>query len=47
VRHFLKTVTTLRCGDGAEYEKARRAAELIAAAEGLAAHGASAAARSR
>lgn len=47
VRHFLKTVTTLRCSDGAEYEKARRAAELIAAAEGLAAHGASAAARAR
>lgn len=47
VRHFLKTVTTLRCADGVEYERARRAAELIAAAEGLAAHGASAAARMR
>lgn len=45
VRHFLKTATTLRCGAGPEYEKARAAAERIAAAEGLAAHGASAAAR--
>ena len=45
VRHFLKTVTTLRCAAGAGYEKALLSAERIAAAEGLAGHGASAAAR--
>jgi len=45
VRHFLKVCTTLRGGDGAEYERARRAAVRIAEAEGLAGHGASAAAR--
>jgi histidinol dehydrogenase len=45
VRHFLKTATTLRCSAGEAYERAGKAAELIAAAEGLAAHGASAAAR--
>jgi histidinol dehydrogenase len=44
-RHFLKTVTTLRCEPGAGFEQARRAAETIAAAEGLAGHAASAAAR--
>jgi histidinol dehydrogenase len=42
VRHFLKTVTTLRCGRGEAFEAARRAAVLIAGAEGLAAHGESA-----
>lgn len=45
VRHFLKVSTTLRCGPGAAYDRAREAAVRIAAAEGLAAHGASAAAR--
>ncbi|MDR3193190.1 MAG: histidinol dehydrogenase, partial [Treponema sp.] len=42
VRHFLKTVTTLRCGRGEAFEAARRAAVLMAGAEGLAAHGESA-----
>jgi histidinol dehydrogenase len=42
VRHFLKTLTTLRCGPGKAFEAARRAAVLIAGAEGLAAHGESA-----
>jgi histidinol dehydrogenase len=42
VRHFLKTVTTLRCSRGEAFEAARRAAVLIAGAEGLAAHGESA-----
>jgi histidinol dehydrogenase len=42
VRHFLKTVTTLRCKPGEAFEAARRAAVLIAGAEGLAAHGESA-----
>ena len=45
VRHFLKTVTTLRCGPGEGFEKARRAAEILAKAEGLEGHAASAAAR--
>jgi histidinol dehydrogenase len=45
VRHFLKTVTTLRCERGAGFERARRAAECIAKAEGLAGHAESAAAR--
>jgi histidinol dehydrogenase len=45
VRHFLKTVTTLRCASGEGYEKARHAAEILANAEGLAGHAASAAAR--
>ncbi len=45
VRHFLKTVTSLRGGDGKEYERARSAAEAIAEAEGLAGHRASAVAR--
>jgi histidinol dehydrogenase len=45
VRHFLKTVTTLRCVPGAAYQAALEAAETIARAEGLAAHGESAAAR--
>jgi histidinol dehydrogenase len=45
VRHFLKTVTTLRCAPGQGFEAARRAAEIIARAEGLEAHAQSAAAR--
>jgi histidinol dehydrogenase len=45
VRHFLKTVTTLRCAAGASFEKARNAAEILARAEGLEAHAQSAAAR--
>jgi histidinol dehydrogenase len=45
VRHFLKTVTTLRCGPGTGYTAALKAAESIALAEGLAGHAASAAAR--
>ncbi|MDR2476761.1 MAG: histidinol dehydrogenase [Treponema sp.] len=44
-RHFLKVVTTLRCNPGPGFEKARRAAELIGRAEGLAAHAESAASR--
>jgi histidinol dehydrogenase len=52
VRHFLKTVTSLRCipdvgGYSTEnaYEKARNAAEIMARAEGLEAHAQSAASR--
>jgi histidinol dehydrogenase len=49
VRHFLKTLTTLRCvrprAESAAYEETRRAAEILGKAEGLAAHAASAAAR--
>jgi len=45
VRHFLKTVTTLRCSSGAGFEKARNAAEILALAEGLEGHAQSAAAR--
>jgi histidinol dehydrogenase len=45
VRHFLKTVTTLRCASGDGYEKARNAAEIIARAEGLEGHAQSAAVR--
>jgi histidinol dehydrogenase len=45
VRHFLKTVTTLRCVPGEGFENARKAAEIMGAAEGLAAHALSAAAR--
>ncbi len=47
VRHFLKTLTGLRCAPGAGYEAARLAAQRIARAEGLAGHEAAAAARSR
>ena len=47
VRHFLKTVTTLRCENGEGFEAARKAAECIARAEGLSAHAESAAARGR
>ena len=45
VRHFLKTVTTLRCTRGEGFEKARSAAEIIARAEGLEGHAQSAACR--
>ena len=45
VRHFLKTVTTLRCTPGEGFENSRRAAEVLANAEGLAGHAQSAAAR--
>ncbi|MDR2922891.1 MAG: histidinol dehydrogenase [Treponema sp.] len=45
VRHFLKTVTTLRCAPGAGFEKARNAAETLARAEGLEGHAQSAGAR--
>ena len=45
VRHFLKTVTTLRCAPGEGFEKARNAAETLARAEGLEGHAQSAAAR--
>ena len=42
VRHFLKTVTTLRCSRGKGFEKARQAAEILARAEGLEGHAQSA-----
>ena len=45
VRHFLKTVTTLRCTAGESFEKTRHAAELLSRAEGLEGHAQSAAAR--
>jgi histidinol dehydrogenase len=45
VRHFLKTVTTLRCSPGEGFEKARHAAEILAKAEGLEGHAQSAEAR--
>jgi histidinol dehydrogenase len=45
VRHFLKTLTTLRCEEGPGFEAARQAAEIIARAEGLAGHRESAASR--
>jgi len=45
VRHFLKTVTTLRCSNGEGYERARNAAEIIGRAEGLEGHALSAASR--
>ncbi|MCL1813082.1 MAG: histidinol dehydrogenase [Treponema sp.] len=38
VRHFLKTPTTLRCVPGVGFEEARKAAEILGRAEGLAAH---------
>ncbi|MDR1031100.1 MAG: histidinol dehydrogenase [Treponema sp.] len=41
VRHFLKTLTTLRCTPGPGYDQACQAAERIAQAEGLMAHAAS------
>jgi len=45
VRHFLKTVTALRCAPGAGFEKACNTAETLARAEGLEGHAQSAAAR--
>jgi histidinol dehydrogenase len=45
VRHFLKTLTTLRCERAPGFEAARQAAETIARAEGLAGHRESAASR--
>ncbi|MDR0388496.1 MAG: histidinol dehydrogenase [Spirochaetaceae bacterium] len=45
VRHFFKTVTSLRCAPGAGFEEARLAAAVIARAEGLEAHAASAESR--
>ena len=45
VRHFLKTVTTLRCKRGEGYKNAIKAAEIIGRAEGLEAHAQSAAVR--
>jgi histidinol dehydrogenase len=45
VRHFLKTATTLRCLPGRGFDEARRAAEILGRAEGLAAHAESAAIR--
>jgi histidinol dehydrogenase len=47
VRHFLKTVTILRCGGGEGFEKARNAAEVLARFEGLEGHARSAAARGK
>jgi histidinol dehydrogenase len=47
VRHFLKTVTTLRCSPGEGFENSRHAAEILARAEGLEGHAASAEARKR
>ncbi|MCL2070240.1 MAG: histidinol dehydrogenase [Treponema sp.] len=47
VRHFLKTLTSLRCADGHACEEALKAAEVIARAEGLAGHAESALARIR
>ncbi|MDR1047398.1 MAG: histidinol dehydrogenase [Treponema sp.] len=46
VRHFLKTLTSLRCERGRTFELARKSAETIAKAEGLEAHAQSAALRS-
>jgi len=45
VRHFLKTLTSLRCSQGEGYEKARTTAEILARAEGLEGHAQSAAVR--
>jgi histidinol dehydrogenase len=45
VRHFLKTLTTLRCEKGEGYTQALLAAERIARAEGLAGHAQSAQSR--
>jgi len=47
VRHFLKTVTTLRCAHGEGFDKARDAAGVLARAEGLEGHAQSAAARDK
>jgi len=45
VRHFIKTVTTLKCSKREGFEKVRNAAETLARAEGLEAHALSAAKR--
>ena len=45
VRHFLKTVTSLRCEEGAGLRRALDAARVIARAEGLGFHAQSAEAR--
>jgi histidinol dehydrogenase len=45
VRHFLKTVTTLRCTSDEGFEKTCQAAEILANAEGLSGHAYSAALR--
>ncbi|MCL2211331.1 MAG: histidinol dehydrogenase [Treponema sp.] len=45
VRHFIKTVTTLKCSKTESFEKIRNAAEILARAEGLEAHALSAAKR--
>ena len=47
VRHFLKTVTTLRCVSGKGYDETLKAAETIARAEGLPGHAEGAAIRIR
>jgi histidinol dehydrogenase len=47
VRHFLKTVTTLRCTPGSGFETSCRAAEVLARAEGLEGHAHSAVARNK
>jgi len=47
VRHFLKTVTTLRCTQDEGFEKTREAAEILANAEGLVGHAHSAALRKK
>ncbi len=47
VRHFIKTVTGLRCASAAGYEASRRAAAVIARAEGLDAHRQSAESREK
>jgi len=45
VRHFLKTVTALRCTQGEGFDRACNAAEVLARAEGLEGHAQSASAR--
>jgi histidinol dehydrogenase len=45
VRHFLKTVTTLRCTEAQGFTKAKEAAVILARAEGLEGHAQSAIAR--
>jgi histidinol dehydrogenase len=45
VRHFLKTVTTLRCTSDIGFENSRHAAEILARAEGLEGHALSAGVR--
>jgi histidinol dehydrogenase len=47
VRHFLKTVTSLRCEEGRAYDESRLAAERMAKAEGLIGHAESLVSRGR